>query len=56
MNKVNRVAASALVSSTTLKPGWEHVLSKRSMLAAYGALALGLAAGALLDRNWIGKK
>ena len=28
-------------------PGWEFVLTKRSMAAGYGALAIGLAAGAL---------
>lgn len=32
-------------------PGWELVLTKRSMLAAYGAMALGLAAGALVGRR-----
>ena len=36
-------------------PGWELVLSKRSVLATYGALALGLAGGAMLARGWIGK-
>lgn len=30
-------------------PGWEDVLSKRSMAAAYGAMAVGLTAGALID-------
>ena len=34
-----------------LTPGWELVLSKRSMLATYGATALGLAAGAWLAQN-----
>jgi hypothetical protein len=34
-------------------PGWELVLSKRSMVATYGATAIGLAAGALLARNWL---
>ncbi len=29
-------------------PGWEFVLSKRSMAAAYAAMAFGLAAGALM--------
>ncbi len=29
-------------------PGWEFVLSKKGMAVAYGGLALGLAAGALL--------
>jgi hypothetical protein len=33
-------------------PGWELVLSKRSMLATYGAMALGLAAGALITQGW----
>ena len=32
-------------------PGWEFVLSKRSMAAAYGAMAAGLAAGALIARR-----
>lgn len=32
-------------------PGWEYVLSKRAMAAAYGAMALGLAAGTLLARR-----
>jgi hypothetical protein len=35
-------------------PGWELVLSKRSMLAAYGATAIGLAAGAWLASAWLG--
>jgi hypothetical protein len=38
-----------------LTPGWELVLSKRSLLATFGALALGLAAGAALSRNLIGR-
>jgi hypothetical protein len=38
-----------------LTPGWELVLSKRSILAAYGALALGLAAGAMLAQNCVAK-
>lgn len=29
-------------------PGWEFVLSKRAMALTYGAMAVGLAAGALL--------
>jgi hypothetical protein len=37
-----------------LTPGWELVVSKRSMAAAYGAMALGLAAGALVARAWLG--
>ena len=32
-------------------PGWEFVLSKRSMAAAYAAMALGLAAGALMTQR-----
>ena len=31
-------------------PGWEFVLSRKGMAAAYGGLALGLAAGALLTQ------
>jgi len=38
-----------------LTPGWELVLSKRSMVATYGAVALGLAAGALVTRAWLGE-
>ena len=34
-----------------LTPGWEDVLSKRSIVATYGVLALGLAAGALLTQR-----
>ena len=37
-----------------LTPGWELVLSKRSMAATYAAMALGLAAGALVTRAWLG--
>lgn len=33
-----------------LAPGWEEALPKRSVAAAFGALAIGLAAGALLTR------
>jgi len=32
-------------------PGWEFVLSKRAMAAAYGAMAAGLAASALVARR-----
>lgn len=35
-------------------PGWEFVLSKRSMAAAYAAMALGLAAGAWVNRRGAG--
>lgn len=34
-------------------PGWELVLSRRSLVATYGALALGLAAGSMLARAWV---
>jgi hypothetical protein len=33
-----------------LSPGWEEALPTRSVAAAFGALAIGLAAGALLSR------
>jgi hypothetical protein len=36
-----------------LTPGWELVVSKKSMAATYGAMALGLAAGALVARTWL---
>ena len=45
------VVAAAVDYGATPKrftPGWEFVLSKRSMAVAYAAMALGLAAGALL--------
>ena len=32
-------------------PGWEFVLSKRSMAATYAAMAVGLAAGALMTQR-----
>jgi len=32
-------------------PGWEFMLSKRAMAVAYGAMAAGLAAGALLTQH-----
>src|SRR5699024_8463364 len=34
-----------------LTPGWEHAVSPRSVVTAFGALALGLAAGALVGRD-----
>ncbi len=37
-----------------LTPGWELVLSRRSMVATYAAMALGLAAGAMLARRRTG--
>jgi hypothetical protein len=38
-----------------LTPGWELVLSRHSIAVAYGAMALGLAAGALAARAWFGE-
>jgi len=38
-----------------LTPGWELVLSKRSIAATYVAMALGLAAGALVARSLLGE-
>jgi hypothetical protein len=43
------------VTLQRLTPGWELVLSKRSIAATFGAMALGLAAGALLARAWLGE-
>lgn len=45
------------VTPKRLTPGWELALSKRSLVAAYGVLALGLAAGtklaqAVAGRHW----
>jgi len=34
-----------------LTPGWENGVSPRSVIAAFGAMALGLAAGALVTRS-----
>jgi hypothetical protein len=34
-----------------LTPGWEHVLSKPSMIGAFAALAAGLAVGAMVTRR-----
>jgi hypothetical protein len=36
-----------------LTPGWELVVSNNSMATTYGAMALGLAAGALVARTWL---
>ncbi|HJU15045.1 MAG TPA: hypothetical protein VJ770_01135 [Stellaceae bacterium] len=36
-----------------LTPGWELVLSKRSIALTYGAMALGLAAGAFATHMWL---
>ena len=41
-------AVDYLATPKRLTPGWELVLSKRSMAVAYGAMAVGLAAGALM--------
>ena len=38
-----------------LTPGWEEVLSKRSIVAVYGAMALGLAAGAMITQDLRGR-
>jgi hypothetical protein len=38
-----------------LTPGWELVLSKHLMVATYGAMALGLAGGALVTHAWFGE-
>jgi hypothetical protein len=43
------------VTPKRLTPGWELVLSKRSMAATFGAMALGLAAGTLVARAWLGE-
>src|SRR3954468_4959881 len=52
-------SATGRIRATTppkrLTPGWELVLSKRSMAATYGAMALGLAAGALVARARLGE-
>lgn len=37
-----------------VSPGWELVVSRKSMLVAYGAVALGLAGGALVVRELLG--
>ena len=34
-------------------PGWELVLSKTAMAAAYGALAIGFVAGTMASRRWL---
>jgi hypothetical protein len=41
------------VTPKRLTPGWELVLSKRSMATTYVAMALGFAAGALVARTWL---
>ena len=44
-------AVDYLATPKRFTPGWELVLTKRSMAAAYGAMALGMAAGALMMRQ-----
>jgi hypothetical protein len=39
------------ITPRRLTPGWEVVLSKRSMVGAFAGLAVGLAAGALISRE-----
>jgi hypothetical protein len=39
------------ITPKRLTPGWEEVLSVRSIAIAYGAMALGLAAGAMLTQS-----
>lgn len=43
------------VTPKRLTPGWELVISKRSMVAAFAAMALGLTAGALIARHQLGR-
>lgn len=43
------------ITPKRLTPGWELVLSKRSLVLTYGALALGLAAGAKLAQSSVGR-
>ena len=54
-NAVAMSAIAALVdyglTPRRLTPGWELVLSKRSMIGAYAALALGLTVGSLVSRK-----
>jgi len=50
---MSAVAAAVDYGATPKRftPGWEFVLSKKGMAAAYGGLAAGLAAGALLTQS-----
>ena len=50
---MSAVAAAVDYGATPKRftPGWELVLSKRSMAVAYAAMALGLAVGALVNRR-----
>jgi len=43
------------VTPKRLTPGWELVLSKRSLVVTYGVLALGLAAGTKLAQASVGR-
>lgn len=56
--KAALVAGSALALDygllpKRLRPGWEHALGARGVAAGFGAMALGLAAGALLSRRML---
>ena len=50
---VSAIAAAVDYGATPKRftPGWELVLSKRAMAAAYLAMAAGLAVGALVARR-----
>ena len=50
---MSAVAAAVDYGATPKRftPGWELVLSKKGMAAAYGGLAIGLATGALLTQS-----
>lgn len=50
---LSAVAAAVDYGATPKRftPGWETVLSKRAMAATYGAMAVGLAAGAWITRG-----
>ena len=50
---MSAVAAAVDYGATPKRftPGWEFVLSKKGMAVAYGGLAVGLAAGALLTQS-----
>ncbi len=47
------------VTPKRFTPGWEFVLSRKSMAIAYAAMAAGLAAAALADQaraqQWVGR-
>jgi hypothetical protein len=44
-------AVDYIATPKRFTPGWEFVLSKRSMAATYAAMALGMAAGALITQR-----